>query len=260
MARESQLQEQLLLGDHQAADAVSRFQEQIRQAHSAQAAAEGEVQTLNLRIKQLELQLQRQSENLSSQSEAWSSALKKLEMTVTENQMRAQHTKIQHDQEIQQQQQQLHQMQAAKSAADDRAQMLLKQIEQLQEQLLLGDRQAADAVSRCQEQIRQAHSAQAAAEGEVQTLNLRIKQLELQLQRQAAASVESRAQVDSLEIRLTEMNRTHGEVQQQLMSASLELAAFRQKAAELQAAAERTYVMWYSHALYHAHHTYDARM
>ncbi len=240
MARESQLQEQLLQGDRQAADTVSRCQEQIRQAHSAQVAAEGEVQTLTLRNKQLELQLQRQSETLSSQSEALSSALEKFDRTVVEHQTRAQHTQRQHEQESQLQQQQQHQMHAAKCAAEDRAQILSTQMEQLQEQLLQGDRQAADTVSRCQEQIRQAHSAQVAAEGEVQTLTLRNKQLELQLQRHAAAAVESQAQVDALELRLTEMNRTHGEVQQQFMSASLELAALQQRATELQVAAERT--------------------
>jgi chromosome segregation ATPase len=183
-----------------------------------------------------------------------------LQAKLLQQQQETHQMRMQHDQETRQYKLELEQIQSSRSAAEGRVQLLMARESQLQEQLLLGDHQAADAVSRFQEQIRQAHSAQAAAEGEVQTLTLRIKQLELQLQRQAVASVESRAQVDSLEIRLTEMNRTHGEVQQQLMSASLELSAFRQKAAQLQAAAERTYVMWYSHALYHAHHTYDARM
>lgn len=148
--------------------------------------------------------------------------------------------RTQHDQESQQHKLEFQQIQSARSAAEVRVQLLMVRESQLQEQLLQGDRQAADSVSRCQEQIRQAHSAQVAAEGEVQTLTLRNKQLELQLQRHAAAAVESQAQVDALELRLTEMNRTHGEVQQQFISASLELAALRQRATELQVAAERT--------------------
>ena len=148
--------------------------------------------------------------------------------------------RTQHDQESQQHKLEFQQIQSARSAAESRVQLLMARESQLQEQLLQGDRQAADTVSRCQEQIRQAHSAQVAAEGEVQTLTLRNKQLELQLQRHAAAAVESQAQVDALELRLTEMNRTHGEVQQQFMSASLELAALQQRATELQVAAERT--------------------
>jgi len=62
MTQESELQEQLLQGERQSANTSMQMQEQIRQAQSAQAAAEGQVQTLTLRIKHLESQLQRQSE------------------------------------------------------------------------------------------------------------------------------------------------------------------------------------------------------
>ncbi len=232
LARETQLQQQLLQVDRQASESSSQFQEQVRLANSAQVAAEGQVQTLSLRNTQLELQLQRHIEALSSASE-------KIERTVSDCDSRLLHAQNQHAQTNQEQQLQIHQLQTALSAATGRVDMLAKHIEQLQAELLQVDRQASESSSQFQEQVRQANSAQVAAEGQVQTLSLRNKQLELQLQRQVAAVSESRAHAEALEAQVTEFNRVYGEAQQQLLSYSAELVELREKAAELRVVAER---------------------
>jgi chromosome segregation ATPase len=179
------------------------------------------------------MQLQRQTEVAKAASD-------KSERTVLECQARIQQMQAQHDQAMrQQEQQQEQQAKTSLSSAQERVQALMKQVEEVEGQLLEKERQSASALSKLQEEIRLSNSAQVAAEGQVHTLTLRNKQLDMQLQRQTELVLETRGQVEIVERRLIELSRSHSDCQEKLMSASLELQAANQRAADLQLAAQR---------------------
>jgi hypothetical protein len=230
ISQEQVLQEKLLEGERHAAQSISQCQAQVDQANTAQILAEGQVQALALRNKQLDLQLQRQLEAVKSASE-------KSERTMVECQARIQQMQAEHDHAMQQL---LQQQESSTLSSEERVLALTRQVSELEQQVLSKDRQSAESLSKIQEELRLSNSAQVAADGQVQSLNLRNKQLELQLQRQAESVSEQRAQVETLERRLLELNRGHSECQQLLMATSLDLEAANKRIAELQVAAERT--------------------